>query len=251
MIVFSGSLDEDPARERALARAFTARRADGLILAPASDDQSYLAADVAAGTAVVCVDREARRLAVDSVVSTNDTGSAAGVRHLAAAGHRRIAYLGDLRTISTADQRLRGYRTAMAALRLPVDPALVVQDLRGVDAADAAAVGLLALPEPPTALFTAQNLVTVGAIRALRRLGREHAVAVLGFDDFPTAELLTPGVTVIAQDPAEIGRLAATLLLDRLAGRAGPPATHVVRTRLIRRGSGEIPPPHAPEPAGR
>jgi LacI family transcriptional regulator len=89
-------------------------------------------------------------------------------------------------------------------------------------------------------LFTAQNLLTIGAIRALRRLERERDVAVLGVDDFPTADLLSPGVSVVAQDPAAMGRLAARLLLDRIAGRAAPPTTHVVPTTLVRRGSGEI-----------
>jgi len=85
--------------------------------------------------------------------------------------------------------------------------------------------------------------VTIGAVRALRRLGLERSVAVVGFDDFPTADLLDPGVTVVAQDPAAMGRLAAELLFRRIAGDATPPAAHVVPTTLIRRGSGEIPPP--------
>jgi LacI family transcriptional regulator len=243
MIVLSGSLDEDPARERALARAFVARRADGLVLAPASDDQSYLAAEVRAGTAIVCVDREARGLAVDSVVSTNTGGSAEGVRHLAAGGHRRIAYLGDRTGIVTARLRYRGYCDALAGLGIPVEPGLVVHDLRGALFADGAVTALLARPDPPTALFTAQNLITIGAVRALRRLRRERSIAVVGFDDFPTADLLSPGVTVVAQDPGTMGRLAAGLLVDRIDGDSSPPSTHVVPTTLIRRGSGEIPPP--------
>ncbi len=243
VIVFSGSLDEDPSRERALIRAFSARRADGLLLVPASADQSYLASEVSAGTVVVCVDREARGLAVDSVITTNEAGAAEGVRHLAAGGHRRIGYLGDRATISTARQRYEGYRAALEQLGIPVDPALVVHDLRDQTAADGAVTAMLTRPDPPTALFTAQNLVTIGAMRALRRVGRERVVAVVGFDDFPTADLLSPGVTVVAQDPASIGRLAATLLFDRIAGKGGPPTTHVLPTTLIRRGSGEIPAP--------
>lgn len=189
------------------------------------------------------MDREARNLEVDSVITTNATGSAEGVRHLAAGGHRRIAYLGDLSTIATARQRNQGYRDALAGLGITLDPALVVQDLRDPALADGAVMALLARPDPPTALFTAQNLVTIGAMRALRRVGRERSVAVVGFDDFPTADLLSPGVTVVAQDPATIGRLAATLLFRRIAGDSARPTTHVVPTTLIRRGSGEIPPP--------
>jgi LacI family transcriptional regulator len=243
VMVFSASLDEDPQRERELTRAFSGRRADGLIIVPASDDQSYLTGELQAGTAIVCVDRECRGLAADSVVTTNRTGAAEAVRHLGAAGHRRIAFLGDRHTILTAQRRYEGYLDGLAALKLPTDPALVVHDLTDTAIADGATTTLLTRPNPPTALFTAQNLVTIGALRALRRMGAEHRVALVGFDDFPLADLLDPGVTVVAQDPTAIGRTAASVLFSRLAGDASPPAIHVVPTTLIRRGSGEIPPP--------
>jgi len=242
VVVFSASLDEDPAREHALAREFGARHADGLIIAPAGDDQSHLAPELRAGTAIVCVDREAHNLPVDSVVTTNVLGAAEAVRHLGAAGHRRIAFLGDRPTIVTARQRLQGYRHAMRELGLPLDPGLVVSDLRNPTLADGAVTALLSLADPPTALFTAQNLITVGAVRALRRVGREHSVALVGFDDFLLADLLSPAVTVVAQDPTTIGRTAAELLFARIAGDDSPPAVRLVPTMLVRRGSGEIPP---------
>jgi LacI family transcriptional regulator len=242
VMVFSASLDEDPARERELTRAFIGRRADGLILVPASDNQDYLGSELRAGTAIVCVDRECRGLPVDSVVTTNASGSAEGVRHLVAMGHRRIAFLGDRRTISTARQRYQGYVEALASQGIPLNPAIVVHDLRDAGIADGAATTLLTRPDPPTALFAGQNMVTIGAIRALRRLGRELDVAVVGFDDFPLADLLRPGITVVAQDPVAIGRTAASVLFNRLAGDTTPPAVHVVPTTLIRRGSGEIAP---------
>ncbi len=246
VMVFSASLDESPERERRLARAFSGRRADGLILVPASEDQGYLANELRAGMAIVCVDRECRGLAVDSVVTTNVSGAAEGVRHLAASGHRRIAFLGDRHTISTARQRYQGYLDALAALGIAVDPAVVVHDLRDPGIADGAATTLLTRPNPPTALFTAQNLVTIGALRALRRLNLQHTVALLGFDDFPLADLVNPGISVVAQDPVAIGRTAASVLFSRLAGDRSAPAVHVVPTTLIRRGSAEIPPPRPP-----
>lgn len=242
VVVFSASLDEDPERERELARAFAARRADGLILVPASDDQSYLEAEVRAGTAVVCVDHACHGVDVDSVVATNRSGSAEGVRHLLAGGHRRIAFLGDRQSIWTAHERYRGYVDALSGAGLDVDPSIVVHDLTDTGVADGAVSTLLTRPNPPTALFTAQNLVTIGALRAMRRLGVEHRVALVGFDDFPLADLVRPGVTVVAQDPTAIGKLAASVLFSRLAGDASPTAVHVVPTTLIRRGSGEIPP---------
>jgi LacI family transcriptional regulator len=101
---------------------------------------------------------------------------------------------------------------------------------------------MLRQPQPPTALFAGQNLVTIGAFRALRRLGLHQRVALIGFDDILLADLLEPGITVIAQDPAAIGRTAAQVLFRRLDGDESPTQHHIVLTRMITRGSGEIVP---------
>jgi LacI family transcriptional regulator, galactose operon repressor len=241
LVVLSASGDGDPERERALVAAFAARRTDGLILIPSGDDQSYLAAEVASGTAVVCVARVPRRLDVDAVVATEAAGTASSVRHLAARGHTRIAFLGD-RTGGTREC-LAGYRAGLDAAGLAHDPSLVVADLADAVLADAAVGALFRSTDPPTALFAARDAVTVAALHALHRLGLQRLVALVGFGDFVTADLLSPGITVVAQDPAGIGRRAAYLLFARMAGEAGPPATHHVPTVLIPRGSGELPPP--------
>lgn len=140
---------------------------------------------------------------------------------------------------SAARQRFAGYRDAIGP---GADPALVVHDVRTPADADGAVTALLGGPDAPTALFTAQNLVTIGAVRALRRLGLEQEIALVGFDDFLLADLLSPGVTVVAQDPVAIGRIAARRLFARIDGDTGPPQLRLVPTTLIRRGSGEIPP---------
>jgi LacI family transcriptional regulator len=101
---------------------------------------------------------------------------------------------------------------------------------------------LLAGPKPPTALFTAQNLITLAALAALHELGLQHTIALVGFDDIPLASLLQPGVTVVAQDPTALGRRAAELLFSRLDGYRGPSRREVLPTTLIERGSGEIAP---------
>src|SRR4029453_17947656 len=98
-------------------------------------------------------------------------------------------------------------------------------------AAAAATTALLEREPPPTALFCGRNLITIGAIQALRRLGRQHEIALVGFDDFPLADLLEPAVTVIAQDPAAMGRTAAHALFERIDGAAGPPREFQIRTR--------------------
>jgi LacI family transcriptional regulator len=243
VLVSSASTDDDPDRERVAAAAFLVRGADGLILAPTGGDQAHLAAAVRAGTAVVCVDRVPRDLDVDTVAATHTAGVASAVRHLADAGHVRIAYVGDRPTVRAARDRLAGYRAGLHEAGLAADAKLEVADLDGPAAAEAAVATLFRGYDTPTALVTARAAVTVAAVRALHRLGRQRLVAMVGVDDFPTADLLSPGVTVVAQDPAAIGRRAAGLLLARMAGQEGAPAVHSVPTVLIPRGSGELPPP--------
>jgi LacI family transcriptional regulator, galactose operon repressor len=234
--VFAGSVDEDPERERALALALIARRVDGLIVVPAGEDQSYLANEQRAGLSIVFADRPPRLLRADAVVSDNTEGARTAVRHLIAAGHTRIAFLGDLAQIATVGDRFSGYAAALAEAGLDVDEDLVRFDLHGADEAAAAAHEILTAAEP-SALFTTQNLITIGVLRALRDLGLQHRVELVGFDDFPLAEMLDPAVTVVAQDPAEVGATECRVLFERMDGDRSPPRLHTIATRLITRGS--------------
>lgn len=242
-LVFAASSDEDPAQERELLRALLGRRVDGLIVVPAGSDHAVLMREGRLGGPVVLLDRAPSGLLADSVISDNRIGIGAAVRHLASHGHRRVAFLGDLRRIWTAEQRHLGYVEAMATEAIRLDPALVRQDLSGVDEAAQAVHALLGAPDPPTALLTGQNLVTIGAVQALQERGQQHQVALVGFDDVPLAALLDPGATVVAQDPTAMGRTAAELLFARLDGDQSHPIQVVVPTRLVERGSGEIPAP--------
>ena len=240
VLVLIGSLDEDPARERELAQALIDRRVDGLVIVPAGRDHSYLISEQRAGTCLVFVDREPRLLDADAVVSDNRHGAVTAVKHLLEAGHRRIAYLGDRASIPTAAQRFAGYLHALELAHLESDAEIIRHDLGTEQAAIEATRQLLALPDAPTALFTSQNVVTIGASRALRDLGFQEQVAMIGFDDFPLADMLRPGISVIAQDIEAIGKLAAETLFRRLGGDTSPSTTSIVPTRLITRGSGEI-----------
>jgi LacI family transcriptional regulator len=242
--VLATSLDEDPQREREFAHAMMLRRVDGLAIMPTGTDQSYLRNDMRAGLALVFVDRPPAFLDADVVLATNREGARDGVRHLVATGHRRIAFLSDLQLIATARERYLGYRDALRAAGLTLDERIVRTELHTREAAEAAAMELLGLPTEvaPTAIFASQNLVAIGTVRALRRLGLQHEIALVGFDDFELADLLDPGVTVVAADPFEIGAIAAELLFARLDGDRGPSRHRRIPTRLIVRGSGEIGP---------
>ena len=237
-LLFTGSSGEQPHREKELALAFCARRVDGLIVVPAGDDHGYLLPEVESGTPVVFLDRPGS-IAADAVLSDNASGAKAGTAHLIAHGHRRIGFIGDLPTIHTAAERARGYREAMAEAGLPVDERWI--DCGPTDRARVAAAvhRLTTGPDAVTALFTANNRVTLAALHHLPAGVRP---ALVGFDDLELADLLTPALTVVAQDPVALGALAARRLFDRLAGEASPPARLEIPTLLIPRGSGEMPP---------
>ncbi|WP_236655602.1 LacI family DNA-binding transcriptional regulator [Streptacidiphilus carbonis] len=236
-LLFTGASAEDPQRERELALAFCARRVDGLVVVPAGDDHRYLLPELAAGTAVVFVDRPAERIGADSVLSDNAGGAREGTGHLVRQGHRRIGFLGDLPQIHTAAERLRGFREAMAAAGLPVAPGQVSMGPTDPASVAAALDRLTGGPRPVTALLTGNNRITLEVLRRLPAL--PYRPALVGFDDLELAELLVPGLTVVAQDPAGLGRTAAELLFRRLDGDAGPPRSVRLPTRLIPRGSGE------------
>ncbi|TQM65127.1 LacI family transcriptional regulator [Humibacillus xanthopallidus] len=241
--VLAASLDEEPEREIALVRGLVARRVDGLVLMPATARQEYLLPELRAGLPTVFVDRLPHGVDADSVTVDNLAGSRHAVRHLVSHGHRRIVALGDLRTIQTAELRLQGYREAMQAAGLGGE-ILERADLRTSEAAEQAVSRLFrtGTGPRPTAIFAGRNDLAVGAVRALRALGLVHRVAVVGFDDFPLADLLDPGLTVMRQNVGQIGAEVGRLLFARIAGDTAPPRRVIIEPTLIPRGSGEIPP---------
>jgi DNA-binding LacI/PurR family transcriptional regulator len=262
-VVLIGSSNDSLAREREVISAFCARRVDGVILVPAAGSHRFLRVQQELGVKVVCVDRPAASLQVDTVLVDNRHGAHEAVRHLIGHGHRRIGYLGDREDIWAVRERYAGFLEALAAEGLAADPAIVRHGLRSRDQAAKATAALIRQPEPPTAIFASNDLVTMGVIDGLQDAGcygpaadgygpagrrrgdgvaRVARVALVGFDEFALADKLTPPVTVVAQDPAAIGATAAQLLFARINGDTSPPRSLVLLTRLIPRGSGEIAP---------
>ena len=233
--VFTSSTDLDVDRERDMTAAFAARQVDALITAPTESDAQHLMRALEEGSRVVLVDRTIDGINVPAVLVDNQAGARAGVEHLLSQGHRRIGYIGRNPSIYTSRGRYAGYVETLTAAGIEIDPALVRREGATRSSAHLQVEELLDLAEPPTALFTAQDLITMTAVSALQRRGLADRVALVGFDDFELADLLQPGVTVIAQDPRRMGALAAELALDPEGS-----GVHLVATRLIARGSGEI-----------
>ena len=250
VVVIAGSVDEDEVRERDLAAALVARRVDGLIVMPTGHDQSYLAKEQRSGTPMVFVDRPPTFLDADAVLTANATGARIAIEHLLAHGHRRIGFLGDLPSISTAIERLTGYHDALDRAGISVDSALIRQALTASDQAEVAVAELLAAPDAPTAIFASQNLLTIGVVRALHHMGRQHEIALVGFDDLPLVDLLNPGVTLVLQDVAGLGTAAAEILFRRIDGDTGPSERMILPTTLVPKGSGEILGPYATSSTG-
>lgn len=240
--VFTSSLDDDASRETRIVTEMLRRRVDGIILTTVKKNQAYLLPEQQRGTAFVFVDRQPSGIDADAVLTNNAEAASQAVAHLASVGHRSIGYLGDRAELWTAHERRRGFFEQLGAIGIPTAAVTAIDDLHDEDSAYRATLGLFATDSPPTALFTSQNLVTIGTIRALRQLGLHHEIALVGFDDIPLGDMLEPGVTVVAQNPYQIGRTAADRAFARLEGDRSEARAFVVPSTLIIRGSGEIRP---------
>lgn len=239
VVVLAASIDGDEARERALVSDLVSRRADGIVLMPSGEDQSYVLPDHAAGLAVVLVDRVPAASTFDSVTIDNRGATATAVAHLLALGHRRIGFVGDDLAILTARERRAGYLESLEAAGVPPDASLVaVATTR--DEAIRAALDLV--DRGATALFAGQNTIAEGCVMALQERELQHAIALVSFDEVPMGTLVRPGLSVVRQDVSRIGTTATDLLLARLGGDRGPAIHEVVPTTFVPRGSGEIAP---------
>jgi LacI family transcriptional regulator len=241
-ILITGSCEEDPERERELVLRLLRRSVDALLIVPAGDDHRYLLPEIGAGTPLVFLDRPPRGIDADTVLFDNVGGARAAIEHLLRHGHTRIAFVGDPPRLYTASERLEGYRAALRDAGVEPRDELVSAGSHDAASAELAARELLALPADrrPTALFTANNRNTIGALRALR--DASEPIALVGFDDFELADMLPVPVTVVRHDPAEMGRIGADLAYARLDGEDALPRHHTIGCELVARGSGEVRP---------
>jgi LacI family transcriptional regulator len=237
-VVIIANSDEDAAAERTAVGNLLDRRVGGLLIVPAGRDHAYLHKEVRLGTPVVFIDRPADSIRADEILLDNGGGARRAARHLLNQGHRRIGVVGDPPSIPTIAERVAGYHESLEEAGVSVDPSLIRVGAHDVGDARAATLDLLALPDPPTAIFATNNRACIGSLHALRATGAP--LALIGFDDFELADLLK--VTVVRHDPHEMGRRAAEMLFARLSGDERPPQRIVLPTELVLRGSGELGP---------
>lgn len=232
--------EEDEALERELLDILIEKRVDGLIIAPAGGNAAYLNALGEDGPPIVFVDRAMPGVAADTVTVDNVSASEEAVRHLIDRGHSRIAVLKATLHATSIEERVEGYRHAMAKAGRPVKADWIVESASNIDAAHEAGRLLLAITPRPEAVFTTNNFMTLGMVRALNEAGLSTPgdVAIVGFDDFQWAEAFRPRITAVAQSGYEQGVEAARLLAARISKtELGPPVRRVIGTKLIVRES--------------
>lgn len=211
--------DETPAKQRAYLQMLADERVLGAIVSPADREGDGAAGLLDLQIPVVCFDRVIDDPRVDAVVCDNVEGVRRATEHLLWLGHERIAYLGGRRDVETGAERLKGYLTTMRdAGKIP----FAVDGGFRTESAEEVAAELLRDPRRPTALLVANNLMTLGALRAIRRAGLSipDDIAIVGVDDPPWADLVDPPLTTVAQPVRQMADTAMELLLARIRGTA-------------------------------
>jgi LacI family transcriptional regulator len=228
MQVILGNSGEDRQREHELAYDFALRRLDGIIAVPTGNHHGHLQPANLGGMPVVLTASPGAKIGVDSVLLDDFGGTWAAIVKLIERGHTRIGFLGPAASTWTGSERFRGFCAALEEAGLSVEDRYVSRNHLDVASAERAAAKLLDQPDPPTALFAANNRNTIGAYRAVR--ARHAAISLAGFDDFELADMLSLPLIVVRYDPRELGRNAATLLCERIKD---PQHTQAIAPRQV------------------
>jgi LacI family transcriptional regulator, galactose operon repressor len=241
----------DLERERGYLEDMVAFQVDGVLIAPVGDSsRPQLRLLTRNNVPFVLIDRSITGFDGDLVQGDSVAGARQLVDHLIGLGHRRIGMITETTDVSTARDRLRGYREALESAGVEFDPDLVVES-SAIDPGVAcnATLRLLTLPDAPTAIFAVNNIAVVGVVEAARQRNLEipRDLALVCFDDIEHVSRLYPFLTVMAQPAETFGTIATQLLIDRLAGRVGQRRRIVVLPAdfVVRKSSGVL----APEPA--
>jgi LacI family transcriptional regulator len=236
--------DESESRQVEYVSVLMQKQVDGILLVPARSTPEATGAIQKQGTAVVVLDRQVPTADVDVVRCDSEGGAYQLVQHVLSLGHRRVAVLTGPKDVSSAQDRVIGYRRAFLDANIDIIEDLIFYgkfvQASGYEMAQRA---LLVTPQP-TALFAANNFIAIGAWRALRDAGLHipKDITLVAFDDLPAGLVVDPFLTVAAQPGYEMGKQATELLLDRLTSDTPTkPQRIVLPTQLIIRHSSGAP----------
>ncbi|PHN02451.1 LacI family DNA-binding transcriptional regulator [Flavilitoribacter nigricans] len=216
--VIIGNFSQNKARSEMYIDILKAEGVNGFIVAPVNNDDQKVTELVKSGYQVTCVDRDIAGVEVDVVKVNNEEAAYGAIKHLIDLGHRRIGHVGGQWDIPTTKARLAGYKRALLESGIPVEEDLIITRSSDFQSGVESTNTFLDMEHPPTALFTGNNLLTLGALRAIhaRELHIPKDIAIVGFDDMYWSESLNPPLTAVHQDGFEIGRRATELLLNRM-----------------------------------
>ena len=242
-----GDLD----RERGYLEDMVSFQVDGVLIAPVGDrSRPQLRLLTRNNVPFVLIDRSIAGFDGDLVQGDSVAGARQLVEHLIGLGHRRIGMITESPEVSTARDRVQGYREALEGAGVEFDPELVAESSAiDPDVACEATSRLLALADPPSAIFAVNNIAVVGVVEAARQHGLEipDDLGLVCFDDIEHVSRLYPFLTVMAQPAETFGTIATQLLLDRLSGRVGQRRRIVVLPAdfIVRKSSGALAPEQA------
>lgn len=232
--------DSDLDKELLYTNALTEKQVDGILfLAAGGKSTEHIHSLHKRRMPLVVVDRQTQNMTLDSVQIDNAWGGWAATRHLVELGHRRIGCITGPSDLTLSAERVTGYRRALQEGRLSVDERLIVKGDFQYESGYQAAHYFLAMADPPTAIFACNDLMAVGLVSAAQALGRRIPadLAVVGFDDVRLASFINPPLTTIAQPKYDIGRIATTMLLERISNPDMSPRQRTLKTELIVRRS--------------
>jgi LacI family transcriptional regulator len=188
---------------------------------------------------IIVVDREIKRLKVDSVLVDNLSGGYQATKHLLNLGHKRIACISGPSLITPSSERIEGYKKALMEASLEIDKKLILMGDFQFEGGYKSAKKLLRMKKIPTAIFACNDLMAIGAICAIKEAGMRvpQDISVVGFDDIALASFYSPKLTTVIQPKYKMGKLAASMLIERIKNKEMAPRRKLLKTELIIRES--------------
>jgi DNA-binding LacI/PurR family transcriptional regulator len=242
-LMLLGDSGRDPVREKKLVQMLRAKQVDGVVMIPNQAPMELVELLQHARIPSVILEHE---LPGQHCITIDDLeGGRLGTRHLLSLGHRRIGLIRRTPSTASSSQRFTGYRQALEEAGVGFNPALVIESGPGQEAGSRSMQRLLALPQPPTAVFTHNDVLALGAMHAIRSAGLQipDDISVVGYDDTAPTAYLGPPLTTVRFPKEEMGRRAGEMIL-RLAQHQDelPPRTLTLPVKLLVRGSTAPPP---------
>lgn len=237
--VIIGNFSQDLSKEELYIDILRSESVDGLIVATTPVTEKKVEQLIEDGIPVVCIDRGLKSLKADVVKTDNELGAIMATEHLIRLGHQRIAHVAGDMEIPTTHEQITGYKAALKKHKLKLDPALIYSKKSDYESGVLLTEKILALKNRPTAIFTANNLLTLGALETLHRhkVRIPKDMAIVGFDDVYWATSLNPALTAVKQFGYEMGQQAAELLYKRLSSPQAPPTSLIIKPELMVRKS--------------